>query len=614
MADRELQDTQQTVSIPVYSEERFAKDSLSGFDMEQSYINCYPEVTIDPVTGEKRTSLAKRPGTTGTLSILSAVGAGAASHIHVKDQIVITQLIDVYVAAVFDSTRNKTYIVQYRPITGTATLLGDIGTTAWADVVHLTEYQQVNAGIIYPAVAISWKKADESVSRGYSVRSDGTVFTAATVTQITQVGFPDQQTPAKIITGPFQQMNGLVYIMCTDGSIYNSGGTAGTANDITTAAMWNTLSVILTYQSPDKGLGIYRYKHHLIAVSKNSIEFFNDAGNPSPASPLERTQQAFIKFGAVTSKVVINVADTLYWLSYGANNTIGMWKMEGYAPVKVSRAKQDNQIANGYHTSGNVNAVDLISLVINGKLHIGINGVQSYTMMWRQVTYGNQAATGGDTYKTLQNKYRGIGGTLFYNSTDDLWWAWSCMGDYTSRIVPAVEYPSNAAGSLAYHFTQYFFYDQSELVTSGDSESVSSDYAFKLAEGDQYNFANMVDDDPNGTDRPIACSVQFNTLSFGNQKRKTIPKLTLVFDHTPATGTHGADTNVYSISLIYRKGNAVSSITQNVERYITYPSSMKRYYFNNLGTARNWAFCVTSLSNDSFQLKGLEIDVVQGTH
>ena len=627
MQDRPLQSQSETVRIPIYGEERFITDSLSGFDMEQQFINCYPQISQDPVTGEKTTTTIKRPGNAAILSIKTAVGAGAAADIHVKEHIVITQLIDVFIVAAFDSVRAKTYIVQYRPITGTATLLGDIGTTAWIDPIHITEYQQVSSGVLYPAVAICWKKADESVSRCYTVRSDGTVFTTTSVTQITDTGFPDQQTPARICTGPFQQMNGLIYIMCTDGTIANSGGASGTPNDASSASMWNTLSVIKTYQSPDKGLGVYRYKHHLIAVGKDSIEFFNDIGNPPPASSLERTEQAFIKFGAPTSKAVINVADTLYWIAYGSNNTLGLWKMEGYTPVKVSRSKQDFEITNGFHASTNINTIDLVCIVINGKVNIGINNVPTYNMLWRQTAgWGDQT---NDYWHVLQTPYCGIAYTLLYNSNDDLWWSWSCMGDATSRVVPAVAYPSTAASAtIAYHYTQYFFYDPNPITnwSTGTPPQVveaCTDYVLKLREGDQYNYEFMVDKYPAGTDRPICASVQFNTFTFGNQKRKKINKLNLIFSHNPAnlssispagTISHGTEALTYSITLLYRRGNTTSDPQSNIQRYISFPQSQGRYYFNNLGSARMWSFCVASLTRDSFGLQAVELDVEQNEH
>jgi hypothetical protein len=147
----------------------------------------------------------------------------------------------------------------------------------------------------------------------------------------------------------------------------------------------------------------------------------------------------------------------------------------------------------------------------------------------------------------------------------------------------------------------------------------------KLREGDQYNYEYMVDkvSDGTGTDRPICASVQFNTFTFGNQKRKKINKLNLIFSHNPAnlsssspagTLTHGSDFYTYCIELLYRKGNTTSNPQSSVQRYITFPQDQGRYYFNNLGSARMWSFCVASLTRDSFGLQAIELDIEQNEH
>jgi hypothetical protein len=630
MQDNPLRQNHDTVRIPVYGEEKVHPGILSNYFVQQQFINCYPVINQNPVNGEKSVKVMKRPGAiaplngagSGYTSIFTASGAADASNLHVKVHLGISQLTDVFIVAVWDSVRTKTYIIQWRPVAGTATLLGDIGTTSYQDFVHITEYQQVNSGTLYPAIAISWKKWDESVSRCYTARSDGTVFTTTSVTRITDTGFPDQQTPAKICTGPFQQMNGLIYIMCTDGSIYNSGGANGTPNDASSSSMWNTLSVIQTYQSPDKGLGIYRYKHHLVAFGKDSIEFFNDIGNPPPASSLERTQQAFIKFGALTSLTILNIQDTLYWVAYGSNNICGLWKMDGYAPVKVSRAKQDHEITSSLHTNtAYSSSIDLICLIINGRQHIGINGVASYTML-----YGKSPASWGastDAMTFYQNNYNGaVGFTSFYNSTDDVWWSWNVTNGIATRIVPAVYFSTTSTTTLG-HYSQYFFYDPIPGVVFGSQTVVVvQDYGLKLADNDSYDVYTYSFCDPVGAGTtgasfvPIVCNIQFNMFQFDTQKRKRINKINLIFDYTPhqTKVNSWTDTSTNSISLIYRKGNDASLNSQTLERYIPYPNTSGRYYFNNLGMGREWSFSVVSNSLDSFDLKALELDIEQGVN
>jgi hypothetical protein len=602
MSDRPLQEEQDTIRLPIYGEER---SRIGTSYLDQTTINGFPNLYKDETTGERSVVFTKRPGLLSGQSILTATGAANHYTLHCKDNIVITQLVDIYVCAVYDSANNKTYIIQYRPITNTSIKIGEISSTAWGDCIHLTEIQQVSAGTIYPSVAVTWKKQDESTSSGWYAISDGTKFTATTLTQITNAAFPTALGTPKVITGPFQQMNGLMYIMTTDGTIYNSGNTAGTVNDIT---LWNSLSTILTYQSPDKGIGLYRYKHHLVAFSKNSIEFFNDDGLPPPGTPLNRTQQAFISIGAVTSKAVINVNDVLYWISYGTGNAIGLWKMDGYTPVKISRPRQDNQISTAYTTVTSSNAIDLYNITIGLKVHIGVNLVGTFSMLADLTTYGNQTS---DTYKTSQvGTLAGKGGNLLYNIEDNLWWYWKVMQDTNTGIGihPATAYPTSTSAT---QYTQYVLIDPvADTNTQSNARVFSISPNVALAE-----FAGTyVDQDPDSAtgNLPVACTIQFNTANFGNENRKKINRVSLIFAVTPDVAS--GDANVYSISLVYTKANQIPNAGSNLlsERYLTYPKSTRRYYFNNLGMGRFWSFAVTSLSKDPFPLASLELDMDQG--
>jgi len=613
MSDHALQDINSTVRLPLYGEERHFPGGGRSY-LDQRTINGFINVVSDHITGEKQMSFTKRPGLHSGQSLFSTSGAANHYTLHCKDNIVITQLSDVFVCALFDSVTGKISIIQYRPDAATSTKIGEISNCFWGDAIHITEYQQASGGNLYPAIAVSYKRIDEdaSGSSGWYAISNGTVFTASTLTEITHASFPTQLASPKVITGPFQQMNGLIYIMTTDGTIYNSGSSAGTSNDIT---LWNTLSNVLTYQSPDKGIGIYRYKHHLVAFSKNSIEFFNDEGLPSPGTPLLRTQQAYIAFGTVTSKSVININDVLYWISYGTGTSGALWKMAGYTPVKVSRQRQDNQITTAYQTTSYPNIIDLFSLMVGNKMHLGVNFVGSYSMIYTKSTYGDQT---NDTYKTSQKgTLAGRGSSFMYSIEDDLWWNWQTMQETNVvgsgapqgiALHPAVSF----AGSRSVTgYNQYILIDP---VVDTNTQSNARVFVLEPAVGYAETSGVYRDDDPDSGlgAIPISIVIQLNTANFLNENRKRINRVSLIFSVLPYKAT--ADTGTYSISLLYSKSNRIpeSGSTLLTERYISYPNSTGRYYWNNLGMARFWSFSIVALSKDPFPLFTLELDIDQG--
>jgi hypothetical protein len=390
--------------------------------------------------------------------------------------------------------------------------------------------------------------------------------------------------------------------MTTDGAIYNSGSTAGTVNDPT---LWNALSVVLTYQYPDGGIGIYRYKHHLIAFGTDSIEFFNDIGNPPPASRLERTEQAFIKFGATHSLGILNVDDTMYWLAYSSTNTVGLWKLEGYTPVKVSTSKQDALVANTIVGSTTLTDISLFSILFANKKHLGINYITSNSLVITSTNgnFGNAL----DTFYSDQGTSTARGGILMYSLEDKVWWAFKYMQKFDASIFPSVIYPGRGTDASKM-FKQYILISEQG---SGTATSISPSQVFTLG---SLEAGGYVDRSPDGfaTDSlPIECIVQFNALEFDNLNKKRVSKATLVFPSVPKVA--GIDSNTYSISLFYNKLN-YSDGTGTLERTINYPNAVGRYYWNNIGISRYWVFTVLAMNKDPFSVKALDLTVSQGTH
>lgn len=611
--DRPLQAQQETIRVPVFQEEDY---DPFGRNLDQCFINCFPEVLKDPVTGEGQTRVIRREGIKATSSdLFSATGAGSRLDLQNIAHIVVTQLDDVYIAAIGDSVLNKIYIVQYRPLAGTTTLIGTISSVSYLDYIHINECQ-INSTGVKAGITVVWTKADRSQSKCYWAVSDGTKFTATTLTQITNVAFPDQQTPAQVVTGPMQQMNGIFYAYTTNGTIWNSGSTAGTENDATS---WNTLSYILTYQYPDGGIGLYRYKHHLVAFGKNSVEFMNDVGNPPPAGRLERTDQAFIRFGTMSPTFVLNVDDTLYWLSYSDSATIGLWKLDGYTPVKISTGKQDSRIwAAIGQAAWPLSYTWLFATVFQNKKHVGIANILVVTGLaadnlspftdWGQPT---------DTWYQSGNSAQSIsvftsGSNLMYNIEDKTWWGLriSPTGS-TMKLLPVTNFPGYSAAGTQF-FQQYFLLSNTS-IGGGDGKVNTTVFTLSSRETGGY-----YDEDPDnltglGTKTPFVTVVELNTLSFGNNKHKKISRVEPVFTGIPKRSTSTDLTSKYSFTLAYNKFNLTTG-DGLLFRQVDYENAANRYYFNNLGTGRYWNFSFICNHKDPMSIEAMDITVHQGTH
>jgi hypothetical protein len=133
--------------------------------------------------------------------------------------------------------------------------------------------------------------------------------------------------------GPMVPLNGYIYMMDTDGNIWNSN-----LNDPFT---WNSTDFVATGVKPDLGSGLCRIKHYIMAFSSGSIEFFEDVGNAS-GSPLQRVPNLLINTGVVggggNHTPFTQFRDFVFW--YGTSigsGTTGVWMMdESFRPQRIS--------------------------------------------------------------------------------------------------------------------------------------------------------------------------------------------------------------------------------------------------------------------------------------
>jgi hypothetical protein len=606
MADPQLQDYQQNVRIPLVSVEdtRSSSPGFGSYQLDQNFFNCFPQVNKHPVTGESEFSVVKRNGVNKTSLDVSGSFDTASHNCTALANIGISQLNDVCIGAWFETTANKIHIIQYRPGAATTTKIGSITGCTVGDSIFFTEVMLTTSYI--PGIAITWIKADKSTSEGYYAQSSGGVFTAASLTNISDADFP-ANTPADLLVGPMQQLNGYFYVMARSGKIYQSDN----AYNITA---WGT-RIIDTYAYPDKGVGIWRYKHHLVAFSDTTVEFFNDSGARGDGgtlpSSLERTEQAFIKFGAAGAKWVKNIDDVLYWVSASDTSTTGMWKLDGYTPIKVSKNKQDSQIIANFSSQGAANAFggSMESILLNGYKHLLLMMPTSS----RILAYAtNFTKTSGDPY-TYSSSEANVT-MMFFCLDTNMWWSGRDYSNLTTSLywLPCAYY--NDTTTTTPSKTDQYILKFNLEETSTDAKAVYS----VLGGTDS---PNLEGDTPVGgtigVTNPITVMITTNTLDFDNANRKFIRKARLVADNI---FREGGDSDTPYIYLILDKQDGTSGVAASYT-FLTYRQMSRaidftnqRIYFNQVGSFRRGAFMILFKSKTSFRAKYLELMVQQGSH
>ncbi len=594
--DRALQSQQDTIRLPLYTEEGFRSD-WSVFD--QTLINCFAEIAKDTTTGEGYTVITKRSG-------IQTVGLDF-SGIFPDDNtlkplvnMTMTSLYDVCVGAFYYGTTASIYIVAYKPIAGTYEVVGEIAGRTGNDKVFIEECQFGSVAAQIPGFVVSLQNANMSSSAGYYAQSSGGAFAASSLQTITAPNFPSNL--GKVTTGPIIQMNGLFYVAVVDGLIYQTF--AGYPYDLSATA-WNSSSNYFpTSRYPDQLIGIFRYKHHLVAMGKDSIEFLNDdvdLTNATTGTSISSTTQAFIKFGAISSKLVLNVDDVLYWVSYGSSNTLGLWKLDGYTPVKISTKRQDLALAQslpGFLTNP---LTMLFSIVIGNKKHIGINNVYMYTMQ-----FAGSSVDEDETFAIPSSICRS--NILMYNLEDRTWWGMNIANESSSCIIPAVSFGNTITINP---------YIQYVLMYVNGSAGYGNDKLFKINDsvgpGQYYDSVPHIGGLGQFEFTPILVCVQPNALWFNNEKRKRISRVSLIFANSLTKAS--TDNYTYKIYIVYNKENVVdtSGVANNIVRSIDIPNSFYRYYINNLGMMRLFAPCIICRSQDTFTLRNIELNLAQGT-
>ncbi len=617
MTDKALDPAQQSVFIPVYTEPNvrmsYANDDI---DMEQMYLNCWPQVTTNDITGSTSVSVVKRPGSAvlaaNTLSPkICSYSSRVASQTTGDDMqclvnTTITQLYDVYVAAFFDVNNSKIYFIQYRPKAGTTTKIGEITSCNVNDQVFITEF--VNSDTLLPAIAISYQKADQSSSTMIFAVTTAGVFTAA-MTTITQPTNPVTG-GAEIMTGPMQFMNGHLYIMAISGYIYNCSLTSAGNPD---AATWTATASVVASQYPDRGVGIYRYKHHLVSFGQDSIEFWNDANNPAPGSPLERTDQAFIKFGCYNAKLVINVDDVLYWIAYSSAGTYGMWKMDGYTPVKISTNREDIRMLTTYSgTRKGHHTIDVVNLL--GRRHIMLNGVyQRYMLALVPDVDVRSLASDDVLYRTFVASYTNR--ALMYSVEDKTWWGFCsgtdttppANGNYTTCFLPAQAYPTVAQTGQG---TQYCFRrQQTDSIGAAAGAIIDSTFPFTFVT--QPTAGSAQDVGFTVTTGPIPTIMQTNVYRFQSAKRNRFSRVAVLMDPPPAQ-TYTAGVYVgYSLFGLADDGTIVWG---KARRMLAGTNAGYRFSVNNLGMGRSITLSILTNNKEPLHVYGFEVTLTPGTH
>jgi len=189
---------------------------------------------------------------------------------------------------------------------------------------------------------------DQENDEGWTIDS----ATPTVIAAIADLDFPPNQTPALSLARHGAVLNGKLFLMTTDGDIYES--------DIEDPTSWQALSVRNAEVEPDAGVILTKHHEHIIALGTRTLEFFEDTANATGSSLSSRTDIQY-DVGAIDEDSLVRIGNRTYFVGQDKSNAVGVFMLDGFSLKKVSDETIDTFLTSavttdmmGLHASGNV--------------------------------------------------------------------------------------------------------------------------------------------------------------------------------------------------------------------------------------------------------------------
>lgn len=519
-----LDQERKTVRFPLIGEMFHRENNPLGVSapaiadtIDQRFVNVCYRTAQNPLSGDKRIWAFKRPGIGTSPGAFSNVTAGCYSALQHNPS--------VQTYSIFQSSSNTNQIKLFVGVTlkQTVTVTGNLMAS------RITPFY--DAGNFKLAFWVRASTASNNKAFIYNIDAD-------TLTEITDGDFP-----VATLVGNFVYKDGYLFIMTTDGKIYSS--------DINAPTSWNA-TAFLSVANTEVGGGICRYRDKIVAFSTNSLDFYENVGNPV-GSPLQRVDNLYEhgvgllghpNIGGFEQNgcghAYLEAYDTVFWISDNANK-IGLYTLNEYKPVQVSSPNISFLIGAEY--SGNWSDLTIAGTVlIAGHRHLLIN-------------MGRSSVENAGKY------------VLVFNLDLGLWsiWQWG--------LTDAITYSTPIVGS----------FPSSAKVLIG-----SSTYIITLGMPSTHN---QWADNSNA----YTMTIQTSIVDLGTTSRKRLHKLTLLGSDSGATATTG----------ISWSDNDYQTFTtaRNVDL------NNQRTYLDNCGMFRRRAFRITNSTNTPWEAEAMEFEV-----
>ena len=159
--------------------------------------------------------------------------------------------------------------------------------------------------------------------------------------EITDVDFPPKQTPALTLAKGGAVLNKTLFVMTTNGQLWNSG--------VEDPVNWAGTDFIEAEVATDGGVMCWQHSNHIAAIGNRSIEYFYWAGN-QVGSPLDVRRDLTYDTGAADYNSAWADADQVFFVGATSSGSFGVYRLTALNLNKISESDLDSLLTTALTT------------------------------------------------------------------------------------------------------------------------------------------------------------------------------------------------------------------------------------------------------------------------
>lgn len=540
----------------------------NGYVQGMRYVNCFP-VEIPQFATDPIHILNKAPGIESTSSItLNGGSLGAVGWSNIGN------FIQYFPNVGLISGTPTGYFITSGGSTGA--VIGTMqGTT-------MTCQNTLTAGATLPSPAIiAYNQAYTVNGIVYVSHGATNTFNVATIGPgtswtIASNNYASPFANRQMIAAPPVYMNDRVYWLDVANSvILNTDPLNGTPT-------YTAGNFIAPQIQADNFVGLYKYKNHLCALGRASIEFFFDGGL-SLGSPLVRQEQYLIRTGMSFITNGVMYGDIMYFMGVSDEQGWGLYEVANFNLRKVSSPAIDALLNNIDDYVGSAS----IQLTLN---LVDVYGHPVLVLSFQNTLGSNIAIL---AFEIPKRPY-GI-----MAPTDGQWWEWPALSSVTLGLLPSLSTaPIAAAYPLVFHTDPL----NTQYPAANSSAGGSFYVTYPTNTTAVFNFI--------GKNRSATAAQSTtgtyvtNMLDFDENQWKHIEYVDVIGDFG-----NNAITLSYTTDPTYQSANWITLYSQT--QSTIGPKNTLRWH--NIGPARQIAFRIDMAGTSNVVFKGLELSYNMGT-